>query len=83
MTLLPCEECSKSISSLARACPNCGAPNPNYVADSKVSNKEWTTSEDEKLLSLYKKNIPEFALAKILKKRATKIRERIIFLMKK
>jgi hypothetical protein len=34
-------------------------------------------------LSLYKKNIPEFALAKILKKRATEIRERIIFLMKK
>ena len=46
MALLPCEECSKSISSLARACPNCGAPNPNYVTDSKVSNKEWTTSED-------------------------------------
>ena len=83
MTLLPCEECSKSISSLARACPNCGAPNSSYVSNPKISSKEWTTSEDDKLLSLYKKNIPEFALAKILKKRATEIRERIIFLMKK
>ena len=83
MALIPCEECDKSISSLARACPNCGAPNSSYVSNSKISNKEWTVNEDDKLLSLYKKNVPEFALAKILKKRVTDIRGRIIFLMKK
>ena len=44
---------------------------------------EWTIAEDNKLLSLYKKNVPEFALAKILKKRLTEIRARIIILMNK
>jgi predicted amidophosphoribosyltransferase len=29
MALEPCKECSKEISTLAKSCPNCGAPNDN------------------------------------------------------
>ena len=49
---------------------------------SKSNSNEWTTSDDNKLLALYKRNVPEFALAKILKKSLTQIRERIMYLMK-
>lgn len=49
---------------------------------SKSNSNEWTTSDDNKLLALYKRNVPEFALAKILKKSITQIRERIMYLMK-
>ena len=85
MALEPCKECSKEISTLAKSCPNCGAPNDNVEnqSQSKNSPAEWTIGEDNKLLSLYKKNVPEFALAKILKKRLTEIRARIIILMNK
>ena len=48
----------------------------------KSNNNEWTTSDDNKLLALNKRNVPEFALAKILKKSITQIRERIMHLMK-
>ena len=48
----------------------------------KSNSNEWTTSDDNKLLALYKRNVPEFALAKILKKSITQIRERIMYLMK-
>ena len=50
---------------------------------SNSSGVDWTTSDDNKLISLYKRNVPEFALSKILKKRLPQIRERIILLMKK
>ena len=85
MALEPCKECSKEISTLAKSCPNCGAPNENVAKQSQSNNSpaEWTVAEDNKLLSLYKKNVPEFALAKILKKRLTEIRARIIILMNK
>ena len=85
MALIPCKECNKEISTLARACPNCGAPNSSSFkkSHSNSSASEWTTAEDSKLLVLYKKNVPEFALAKILKKKLTEIRARIIILMKK
>ena len=85
MALEPCKECSKEISTLAKYCPNCGAPNENVEKQSQSKNSpaEWTIAEDNKLLSLYKKNVPEFALAKILKKRLTEIRARIIILMNK
>ena len=85
MALEPCKECSKEISTLAKSCPNCGAPNKNSQKQSQSKNSpaEWTIAEDNKLLSLYKKNVPEFALAKILKKRLTEIRARIIILMNK
>ena len=48
----------------------------------KSNSNVWTTSDDNKLLALYKRNVPEFALAKILKKSITQIRERIMYLMK-
>ena len=85
MALEPCKECNKEISTLAKSCPNCGAPNENVKKQSQSNNSpaEWTVAEDSKLLSLYKKNVPEFALAKILKKRLTEIRARIIILMNK
>jgi len=85
MALEPCKECNKEISTLAKSCPNCGAPNSSNIDNNPLSSSpsEWTITEDNKLLSLYKKNVPEFALTKILKKRATEIRARIILLMKK
>ena len=85
MPLEPCYECNKEISTLARSCPNCGAPSKNTKkkTSSIPTTSEWTAEDDKKLLSLYKKKVPEFALAKILKKRLSAVRERIIFLMKK
>jgi hypothetical protein len=53
------------------------------VLKNKTSESDWTTSEDNKLLALYKRNVPEFALSKILKKSISQIRERVILLMKK
>jgi len=81
MTLELCKECNKTISTLAKSCPNCGAPNSTDFKKSGTGNSEaeWTVSEDKKLLSLYNKNVPEFELSKILKKRITEIRKRIIF----
>ena len=85
MALEPCKECKKEISTLAKSCPNCGAPNENIIRQSQSNNSptEWTIDEDKKLLSLYKKKVPEFALSKILKKRLTEIRARILILMSK
>ena len=48
----------------------------------KSNSNEWTTSDDNKLLALYKRIVQEFTLAKILKKSITQIRERIMHLMK-
>ena len=53
------------------------------VLKNKTSESDWTTNEDNKLLALYKRNVPEFALSKILKKSISQIRERVILLMKK
>ena len=85
MSLEPCYECNKEISTLARSCPSCGAPSKNTKkkTSSLSPTSDWTAEEDRKLLSLYKKRVPEFALAKILKKRLPAVRERIILLMKK
>ena len=82
MALIPCKECKNKISTLAKSCPSCGAPNSNIEKYSNNSNLDWSPDDDKKLLSLYKKNVPEFALAKILKKRLTDVRIRIIYLMK-
>ena len=41
----------------------------------------WTEAQDKKLLMLYKKKLPESALANIFKKRVTEIRERILKLL--
>ncbi|SVB73591.1 uncharacterized protein METZ01_LOCUS226445, partial [marine metagenome] len=51
-------------------------------SNSSTSESDWTTNDDNKLIALYKRNVPEFALSKILKKSLPQIRERIIFLMK-
>ena len=51
--------------------------------DNSNKNNDWSTSEDNKLMALYKRNVPEFALSKILKKSLPQIRERIMLLMKK
>jgi len=50
--------------------------------DNSNKNNDWSISEDNKLMALYKRNIPEFALSKILKKSLPQIRERIMLLMK-
>jgi len=43
----------------------------------------WSTRDDNKLIALYKKNVPEIALSKMFKKSISQVRERIIYLMKK
>ena len=55
----------------------------NKKSNSIISESDWNTSDDNKLIALYKRNVPEFALSKILKKSLSQIRERIILLMKK
>ena len=44
---------------------------------------DWSTSDDNKLIALYKRNVPEIALSKMFKKTISEVRERIIHLMKK
>ena len=44
---------------------------------------DWSTSDDNKLISLYKRNVPEIALSKMFKKTISEVRDRIIYLMKK
>jgi len=43
----------------------------------------WSTRDDNKLIALYKRNVPEIALSKMFKKTISEVRERIIHLMKK
>ena len=43
----------------------------------------WSTRDDNKLISLYKRNVPEIALSKMFKKTISEVRDRIIYLMKK
>ena len=43
----------------------------------------WTDDQDQKLLKLYKKNVPEIALSKIFKRQLGAIRSRIMKLLKK
>ena len=49
--------------------------------DDKKSDDGWTEAQDKKLIMLYKKKLPESALANIFKKRVTEIRERILKLL--
>ena len=49
--------------------------------DNKKSDDGWTEAQDKKLIMLYKKKLPESALASIFKKRITEIRERILKLL--
>jgi len=44
---------------------------------------DWSTRDDNKLIALYKRNVPEIALSKMFKKTISEVRERIIHLMKK
>jgi hypothetical protein len=45
---------------------------------SDTETEEWSKEDDKKLIMLYKKNVPEHALANIFKKRRTEIRARIL-----
>ena len=49
--------------------------------DNKKNDDGWTEAQDKKLIMLYKKKLPESALASIFKKRITEIRERILKLL--
>jgi ATP-dependent exoDNAse (exonuclease V) alpha subunit len=48
---------------------------------SDIETVEWSKEDDKKLIMLYKKNVPEHALANIFKKRRTEIRARILKLL--
>jgi hypothetical protein len=48
---------------------------------SDIEAVEWSKEDDKKLIMLYKKNVPEHALANIFKKRRTEIRARILKLL--
>ena len=49
------------------------------VGDTEIG--EWSKEDDKKLIMLYKKNVPEHALANIFKKKRTEIRARILKLL--
>lgn len=53
------------------------------VNDKKELENDWTEKDDATLIKLYKKNVPEFALAKIVKKKPTEVRQRILYLLNK
>ena len=42
----------------------------------------WTKKDDNKLIALYKKNVPEIALSKIFKREIGTIRSRIMKLLR-
>lgn len=48
---------------------------------SDIEAVEWSKEDDKKLIMLYKKNVPEHALANIFKKRRTEIRARVLKLL--
>jgi 23S rRNA C2498 (ribose-2'-O)-methylase RlmM len=50
---------------------------------SDIETEEWSKEDDKKLIMLYKKNVPEHALANIFKKRRTEIRARILKIINK
>jgi hypothetical protein len=49
---------------------------------SDIETEEWSKEDDKKLIMLYKKNVPEHALANIFKKRRTEVRTRILKILK-
>jgi hypothetical protein len=49
---------------------------------SDTATEEWSKEDDKKLIMLYKKNVPEHALANIFKKRRTEVRTRILKILK-
>ena len=49
---------------------------------SVTETEEWSQEDDKKLIMLYKKNVPEHALANIFKKRRTEVRTRILKILK-
>ena len=48
----------------------------------KIEKDEWTETQTKKLIMLYKKNLPESALANIFKKSIKEIREKILEISK-
>ena len=48
----------------------------NNIATEEIDS--WTKKDDNKLIALYKKNVPEIVLSKILKKKNSEIRSRIL-----
>ena len=68
----------------------------NFINDNKIENNprietkneeqnissRWTSTLEKKLLMLYKKNVPEHALAKIFKVSVVEIRSKILKLIK-
>ncbi len=55
----------------------------NANQSSVINENLWSQDLDKKLMALYKKSVPEIALAKIFKKKQSEIRSRTIFLMNK
>ena len=69
MPLEPCYECNKEISTLARSCPNCG--HRVKIPRKKPHQYHKHLNGQQKMIKNYYlciKRVPEFALAKILKK---------------
>jgi hypothetical protein len=50
--------------------------------ETDIETQEWSKEDDKKLIMLYKKNVPEHALANIFKKKRTEIRTRILKILK-
>ena len=53
------------------------------ISKKNVSEVEkWSTKDEKKLISLYKKKVPEIALARILNKTTSEVRHKILELLK-
>ena len=53
MALKPCKECNKKISTLAKVCPNCGAPKPTFFVKKKKSINKKSSNFKESLRSFW------------------------------
>ena len=53
MALKPCWECNKKISTLAKVCPNCGAPKPTIFVNIQKSSNRKSSNFKEGLKSFW------------------------------
>tara|TARA_B100001173_G_scaffold260689_1_gene234004 strand:- start:5187 stop:6686 length:1500 start_codon:yes stop_codon:yes gene_type:complete len=53
------------------------------MTEDEKDSSGWSVSDDRKLISLFKKKVPEYALSRIFKKSLKEIKERIIYLKNK
>lgn len=81
MALIECKECGRQISSLAKACPNCGCPLSSEVKVDELETALNPTPEKEELGAETQETIPTDSSSSILKKGFKLNKKAIIFIV--